>query len=101
MKNEILRHGDLLLIPCEKIPDEAKKLNTLTIALGEVTGHHHTLNGDCLVYELDKTKYIQANQESVLEHQEHKTIPIEKGFYKLVIEQEFDPFSSLIRRVRD
>ena len=101
---EIIRHGDILLKPCDKIPSTAKNLNTKTLALGEVTGHHHTMTGNAQVYQdqdENKTKYVRVNQKSQLTHQEHKTVPLEKGSYVLVNEQEFDPFQDQIRRVRD
>lgn len=90
-----------MLIPCDNIPDKAKLLKTKTLALGEVTGHHHTIKGQALVYEDKGQKYVHAQQNVILEHQEHKTIPIQEGKYKLVTEQEFNPFESQIVRVRD
>ena len=101
MTKQIVRHGDLLLIPCDSIPLEATLLKTKTLALGEVTGHHHTMKGQAQVYMSKGQKYVKAQKNVILEHQEHKTIPIEEGSYKLVTEQEFDPFESQIMRVRD
>ncbi len=95
------RHGDLMLVPVEKIPIDAKKIKGLTLALGETTGHHHTINGKAQLYLVGDQKYFQVFENSILEHQEHKTIPLEKGSYKLNLEQEFDPFLETIRRVRD
>jgi len=104
MKHKITkpkRHGDLMLIPVEKIPIGAKKIKGLTLALGEVTGHHHTIKGKAQLFMMDKQKYFTVFEKSILTHQEHNTIPLEKGSYKLNLEQEFDPFLETIRRVRD
>ncbi len=79
MTNQILRHGDLILVPCDHIPPEAKQLNTKTLALGEVTGHSHTIKGQALIYETEGPKghkYVNAQQDVILQHQEHKPIPI-------------------------
>ena len=49
-KEDIYRHGDLLLKRVEAIPADATQLNTLTLAEGEATGHHHTLQKVVLCY---------------------------------------------------
>ena len=85
MTNEPIRHGDVLLVPCDKIPESAKNLHTLTLALGEVTGHHHTMKGGkAQVYEQSGTKYVDVQEDTELTHQEHKSVPIVAGTYKMV-----------------
>ena len=102
---KLYRHGDLCIKPIKEIPKTAKKLNTLTLALGEATGHHHTLVKErenlIEVFEDEGGKYFKVGQPTPLIHQEHKTITIEKGIYFIEIEQERDPFTEQINKVKD
>ena len=101
-KLQTIRHGDVLLVPCDVVPTGAKNLHTMTLALGEVTGHHHTMyGGKAQVYEQSGTKYVEVKEETELRHQEHKTVPIAEGTYKMVNEQEFNPYNDMITKVRD
>jgi hypothetical protein len=84
------------------IPTTAVKIPLRPIALGEKTGHHHSLVADrgvCLedaaeMYEVTDesgTKhFLKINSEGIaLEHQEHKAHPhIAPGEYQVVIQQE-------------
>ena len=38
-----LQQGDVLLRRIDELPKEVKKKNGRTLALGEATGHHHTM----------------------------------------------------------
>ena len=108
------RHGDVDLRPVPTIPKEARLIQTKTVAYGEVTGHHHTFNGQVLVYEPTEKetinvdgeqiaiqKYIEVKETAQLEHQEHETIQVEKGTYAILQEREWNPFDQQIRRVLD
>jgi len=104
MKN--YRHGDVDIKSIDKLPENLKKQDNLTLALGEVTGHHHTLVCDkpnmvFVLVDSDGTKYIDAKEDCILTHQEHETIKIEKGMYVVKIEQEYDPFAEEIKKVQD
>lgn len=105
---EIYRHGDLLLTRVDSIPKNAVPLNSLTLAEGEVTGHHHTftsgsvqLFAPALVTE-DVQKYIEVKtKEASLTHQEHKKIDVPQGQYKMTVEREYSPVDKVIRQVLD
>lgn len=87
----MIRQGDILLKKISKIPKGLKKREDKTIALGKVTGHHHSFNGLVNIYgERGVEQYADVKQESVLEHQEHKHILIPKGKYKVIQQREFD-----------
>jgi len=96
-----IRHGDLILKRIDSIPKEATKTDNMTLALGEATGHDHTLQGNCQVYEQSGTKFVKAEEKTVLTHQEHNTVKIDNGLYRVDVEQEFDPFEKIIQKVRD
>ena len=84
-----------------KIPKNAKHIPLRPLALGEKTGHHHSLctidetpvEDVCDMYEVEtdtgvKT-YLRVTAEGVaLTHQEHKTQPVAPGEYEITIQQE-------------
>ena len=92
--------GDVLLTPVPSLPEGAVKVNTCTLAYGEVTGHHHTLTqGD--VYTLNGKMWVVAPDGTELQHQEHGVIVYPPGVYEVDIQVEVDPFTGLERRVQD
>jgi hypothetical protein len=107
-KEDIYRHGDLLLKRVEAIPADATQLNTLTLAEGEATGHHHTFTKGSVVLHApanvtdDVQKYIEVKTKSAeLTHQEHSKIDVGQGVYALSIEREYSPVDKVIRTVLD
>ena len=63
-----------------------------TLALGEVTGHSH---------RTDKDVFFKANNEGLAQelvceepvsvlHEEHDTVKLDKGEYKVVLQREYD-----------
>ena len=98
----IARHGDLLIRKTKEIPSNLKSANTVIIAEGEKTGHKHQLHGNVTVYkqELDSL-YFKVKTSAELTHQEHKTIRIPEGMYRVEQEREFNPFENIRRVVLD
>ncbi|MDE2106647.1 MAG: hypothetical protein KGL39_56045 [Patescibacteria group bacterium] len=83
------------------IPATAKKIPLRPLALGEKTGHHHSLMADpgvCLedaaelfeiVDESGTTAYLRISADGVrLVHQEHKAHLIAPGEYRVTIQKE-------------
>lgn len=107
--------GDVDIREIKEIPKSAKLLETKTIMYGEESGHHHTYNGQVLVYEpteketltvrngeqIPIQKYVEVLQDSPLQHQEHEQQIIPKGTYAILQEREYDPLEQQIRRTRD
>jgi len=97
--NKPIRHGDLDLIP-SKIPNGAKLETKTNVLMHGENGHEHTLvNGQILIE--NKVKYVKSNKDTFLIHEEHKKTKIPEGSYILKIEQEFDPYTETLQRVRD
>ncbi len=103
----IYRHGDVIIFklinPPSSITNE-KKVDTLVLALGEVTGHKHVLTGD--VYEIETGeetdgKFFKVTGTATLTHEEHAKIIFEKGYYLKVDQVEYDPFKDMLRRITD
>jgi len=102
-KNKIYRQGDVLVIPVTSIPTNLKQTKRVTLALGEVTGHHHTIHDGAIGYASNVdalVDYIEVTSPVAdLTHQEHSTIPIPTGTYKVVKQVEYTPAE--LRNVRD
>jgi hypothetical protein len=105
--NQLLRHGDVALIPA-KLPKgvKGKLLTELVIAFGETTGHNHTLTAEPetkfkVVETSDGTRYFVLNKTAQLTHPEHKTITVLPGVYVQGQEREKDWFSLSVRKVVD
>jgi hypothetical protein len=99
--NMLLQQGDVCIIKVKEI--QGKKLKHLTLAKGETTGHHHTITeGDAELYDHEGTLFLRVkSEEATLTHQEHNTITIPKGDYKITIVREYDHFLEESRRVHD
>lgn len=102
-----LRHGDIGFILTNEIPKEFKPRESNILAWGEVTGHSHrilpkTKKDIVEIFENEKGELaIKVNGIAVVTHEEHKTIEIKTGTYKIQREREYDYFSLSTRRVQD
>ncbi len=95
---KIIRQGDVLLKPAT-IPADAKRIKLRPIALGERTGHHHSLM-TCVeapiedlieMYEKDGQTFVRVlgNAGDVsLVHQQHKAHIVEPAEYVYVPQVE-------------
>lgn len=96
-----VRQGDVMLYP-SPLPSTAKKVTLRPLALGEKTGHHHSLmTADEVIlddiaemYEDgDGNVFVRILDEgALLGHQEHKTHAINPGSYQVVIQRENTDF---------
>jgi len=92
--------GDVLFTPCNDVPKDAVKLNTRTVAYGEATGHHHTLDqGD--VYTLNGQMWVVVPEGATVLHQEHGPLQLDSGVYQVDLQIEVDPWTGMERRVID
>ena len=102
--DSIYRQGDVLLVPVEVAPDGKKvkaRRGRLILALGEVTGHHHSVAvADAEMVEAAEKVYLSIMRETTLDHQEHASITLAPGTYEVVRQREYQP-RELPRRVAD
>lgn len=78
------------------IPTSASRIPIRPLALGEKTGHHHSLVCDSRpiedaveMYEHEGTVFVRIKASGVvLEHQEHKPSPVPPGDYQIRIQTE-------------
>lgn len=107
--SDIYRHGDLLAKPVPAIPKGAVATPSLTLAEGEVTGHHHTfVKGQVEVFDAPASKgsevvkyFTVKSKEATLTHAEHGPMTIKQGTYSLGIEREYNPTDKVVRQVLD
>ena len=85
------RQGDVIVQTTNSI--KGKKLEHLTLAEGEVTGHSHQITkGEADLYEHEGTLFLRVNsEEALLTHEEHTTVELPKGDYKINIQREYQP----------
>lgn len=98
----LIRHGDVLIQRVSKIPGKLVPLPHAILAHGEVTGHSHRIENpaDVELFEVDGTLYLRVKSESAaLIHQEHATLQIPHGEYKVWRQREYTPRE--IRIIRD
>ena len=100
----LYQQGDVLLLTAE-IPSSASISRRLILAEGEVTGHAHRLDEatDGLLYEAtDGTLYLRVGaQGATITHEEHRSITVPQGDYRVGRVQEYDHFAEEARSVRD
>jgi len=98
MKN--VRQGDILFSKTEKTA-EGKPQERITIAEGEVTGHHHVLVADVGSKIIGDKTHFTIKGTAKLVHPEHDTIPMQSGSYVVSLEREYDYAEESMRQVVD
>ena len=105
MKQKQIRQGDVLLQQVAEIPKTAQKQKPqrgkIVLALGEVTGHSHTIDADAADWWKDgEDQYVSVTATTEALHQEHGPLPLEAGekFVKIP-QREYSP--EAIRNVAD
>lgn len=98
------RQGDVLIIPTNEKPSGeqiARDRERIVLAYGEVTGHAHAImERDAALWDSGNGVRILAAKEPLrLVHEEHATINIPAGNYKIVQQREYHP--DAIRNVAD
>lgn len=91
------QHGDCLLKEC-KSPEKLDLIKHDLLFQG--MNHKHKVKGDFKLYKNNEDVYLSSN-ECELYHDEHHTMKIPKGFYKLEIVKEYDHLLEESRQVID
>lgn len=102
--NKHYRQGDVLLVKVDCVPNdaEAEKIadKQIVLAHGEVTGHSHRISAEhASAYQWEGDRLIKVQEPTDLVHEEHSSINLDPGVYKVVIQREYTP--SAIRKVVD
>lgn len=90
------RHGDLLIIPTDDIKRTDPRSDNI-LASGEVTGHHHKLLGNANIFgkKEGSIQYVEVIDPTTLTHEEHATINLTPGTYKVLRQREYDCISEM------
>jgi len=104
-QNWHIRQGDVLVEKVDSIPDNVKPVERdkgrIILAYGEVTGHAHAIltNAAEMLRAENGERYLQVAEAAELIHEEHSTIQIPPGNYRVVQQREYSPEE--IRNVAD
>lgn len=103
------RHGDVGLLKIDaEVPPASKEINRdkgrIVLAYGEVTGHAHAIKArDVTMFEdAQGQRFLCVEDPKGVEltHEEHHTILLPKGVYKIIHQVEYDEIAG-VRRVID
>lgn len=95
---KLVRQGDVLLVPVEALPEDATEAprdkGRLVLAYGEVTGHAHVIDAPpetaTLFTTADNARFLRILAVSDLVHEEHGTVTVEPGIYRLPPQVEYN-----------
>lgn len=106
---QTFRQGDVLLVRIDVLPSDAAPCTIkgdVILAYGEVTGHAHRLAPATVkpfakggAWSPTAERFIQALEGAQLTHEEHATIALPPGNYRVVQQVEYTPEE--IRNVAD
>lgn len=102
--NEHYRQGDLLIEKIAAVPEGAEKQKAvngrIVLALGEATGHDHSLEANGVDWFAQGTdQFLRLRQHTSVVHQEHAPIVLSPGIYRVQRQREYSP--EAIRTVAD
>ena len=98
------RQGEIVFLQLKKPRKAITKygfgdLGSDIIREGEKTGHmHQVINGK--LYNKGDKMILEAYDNCVIVHPEHKALPVAKGVYEIVIQREYDEHKDS-RKVKD
>jgi hypothetical protein len=92
----MFRQGDVLIVQIAAVPAEAKPTKRdagrVILAYGEVTGHAHAITEPEVVkLAAGIEEYLQVAEAAEIRHEEHATIPVPAGSYRIVHQREYTP----------
>ena len=97
-KVNVYRQGDVLIQRIEKLPENAVPVeweDRVVLAYGEVTGHAHAISTNhASMYSWQGERLLLIKAGAQLVHEEHATIPLPEGVYKVVQQREYVPQSA-------
>jgi hypothetical protein len=102
----MVRQGDVALVAVNEIPADAEPVardaqNRVVLAYGEVTGHAHALHESSVVMlrAANADVFLRVTAPATLRHEEHHSIEIPAGQYRVVRQREYSP--KVVRVVAD
>ena len=100
-KNNIwYQQGDVAIKPA-KLSKSLKETGSLVLIESAVTNNTHSVYGAVRVLSDGKIKFLDAAEPFELRHQEHKTLTIPEGTYRVDAILEYDHWAEESRAVAD
>lgn len=99
---KMYRQGDVLIVEAKRGPmrGQVKPASDNVLVYGEATGHAHRVESDtAIIMDTPDGKTVDAPHGFRVVHEEHDTIEIPEGFYRIVRQREYD--EEQIRYVAD
>lgn len=97
---KMYRQGDVLIIEATPGRGERAPASSNVLVYGEATGHAHRVQSESAkVYDAAGGKEVDAPKGFALVHEEHATIEIPEGYYRVIRQREYD--EGQIRYVAD
>jgi hypothetical protein len=98
-EGNLYRQGDVLIIPVNEVPGGldpvARENGRIVLAHGETTGHVHSIAAEGAALFRDPNlaaAFLTVTGETiVVEHDEHDTIHLPPGSYRIVRQREYRP----------
>jgi len=115
MKNKNqFRQGDVFIEKINELPSGLKKKKDNIVAVGESMNHAHAMFGEVDVLEKSEEVFLDVREEAELKHilleagiatenwtKEHHPVTLKPGKYKVIQQQQYDPYKKAAERVRD
>lgn len=110
-----LRQGDVFLCALSAIPPDQIQYESIPadavaaprgphgvlLAAGKTTGHHHAIaSEEAELFVREGVRFLRARTPVALTHEEHSTIMIPAGEYRVTGHHEYEP-GELPRQVED
>lgn len=103
----IIQQGDVIIEAVDGIPGDCKpgklKEGQIILAEGETTGHAHRISevAGVIFKEKDGMFYLENAHELAVSHEEHNTVLIPPGTWRVRKVQEYDHFAEEARALAD
>ncbi len=100
--SSLIQQGDVLIFAGAVIPKAAKHFEGRTLREGEHTGHSHVaVADDVALFIQDDVLYMSAPSGTEIVHQEHDSVSLPPGDYRIGAVREFDYLANMSRSVMD
>jgi hypothetical protein len=100
----VFRQGDVLIVPIPESavaaaalaagPQQRKGNAPMILALGDSTGHAHAVQGQGALYPAPseaEPAFLHLPGGGRVVHEEHGTIPLPEGWFRVVRQREYEP----------
>ncbi|HEX3600482.1 MAG TPA: hypothetical protein VHU84_10095 [Lacipirellulaceae bacterium] len=90
----LFRQGDIYIEAVRCVPEGAVEKQDMVLAEGEATGHRHRVRDlrSAMVFVLGDQIFVDVTADRAeIVHDEHGTIELNRGVYRVWRQREYDP----------